>query len=188
MLKEFDNPPSLYPPAAELLSLTGRWWVGHTKARFEKSFAWDLLARKIPYFLPMVQRVHASAGRKWKTLVPLFASYVFFNGDDIARANALTTNRLCQVVRVVNQDELVGELLNIHRVIQAGITLQPLASATVGSRCRVIRGPLQGIEGTLIRRNHQTRFVLHVSVLGQDAELEIEPDLLETIESVCSVS
>lgn len=183
MLKAADNPPVLSPAGCEIASLPGKWWVAHTKARFEKAFAWELQHRDIPYFLPMATRVHASGGRKWKTVVPLFSGYVFFNGDDQAKAGALSTNRLCQVVRVPDQNQLIAELIGIHRVVQSGLTIHPLASVAAGSRCRVTAGPLQGMEGTLVRTKAHTRFVLHVSILGQGAELEIEPDLLERVEA-----
>ncbi len=56
MLKLNDNPPIVYPEGASVADLPGQWWVAHTKARFEKAFAWDLLGRGIPYFLPMMLR------------------------------------------------------------------------------------------------------------------------------------
>jgi hypothetical protein len=41
---------------------------------------------------------------------------------------------------------------------------------------------LQGIVGTVVRRDNETRLVLQVSMLGQGASLEIDTDLLEPAE------
>ena len=74
MLRLSDSPPVLTPGVQSLKDLCGRWWVGHTKSRFEKAFAWDLLRRGIGYFLPMVERVRISGGRKRRLMAPLFPS------------------------------------------------------------------------------------------------------------------
>src|SRR5207248_10893507 len=106
MLKLSDNPAMLYPPAASPGELRGPWWVAHTKARCEKVFAEDLAARKIAYFLPMIERVTFSGGRKRRGMAPLFASYVFFCGNEQDRQAALLTDRLCRVIEVTAQQQL----------------------------------------------------------------------------------
>ena len=114
MLKKSENPPLLSPSVQSLEELAGPWWVAHTRARFEKAFAWGLLKRGIGYFLPMVERVTMSGGRKRRGLMPLFSSYVFFCGAEQDRHAALATNRLCQVILVADQARLVSELAMIE--------------------------------------------------------------------------
>jgi len=53
MLRLSDNPAILTPEVQSVTELSGTWWVAHTKARFEKAFAWDMLSHGIGYFLPM---------------------------------------------------------------------------------------------------------------------------------------
>src|SRR5205809_2914043 len=118
MLKLRDNPDILFPPTADdLSSITGTWRVGHTKARCEKAFANDLAARNIACFLPMIERVTFSGGRKRRGLMPLFSSYVFFCGTEQDRYAALVTDRLCRVIEVQDQKRLVSELSATHRAI-----------------------------------------------------------------------
>ena len=62
MLKPTENPPRLLPGPRGVADLSGRWWVGHTRARNEKAFAWDLLSKGIGYYLPLVERVTVSSG------------------------------------------------------------------------------------------------------------------------------
>lgn len=184
MLKLSDNPPILFPPdAAGPAALAGPWWVARTKARFEKSFAADLVARNVGYFLPMIERVTFSGGRKRRGLMPLFNGYVFFCGSDETRYRALLTDRLAQVIEVRDQIKFVDEIAALHRVIQSGAALDPYPFATVGRRCRVARGPLMGTEGTVIHRDGASpRLVLGVSMLAQGAALDIDVDVLEAIE------
>lgn len=90
----------MLPPGVDSVrDLSGMWWVAHTKARFEKAFACDLLAHDIDYFIPMVNRVRVTSGKKRRSLLPLFASYLFFCGTDKDHYTAMTTNRLCYTER-----------------------------------------------------------------------------------------
>ncbi len=179
MLRLSDNPPILSPGTESLAELTGRWWVAHTKSRFEKAFAWDLARSDIGYFLPLVKRTVFSGGRKRQVMAPLFSSYVFFCGSDEDRYVAMTTNRLCQTIRVVDQERFVGEIAGIEKVIAGGLPLDPYPFAAVGRRCRIRSGPLQGTEGVVIQRGRPARLVLEVGILGQGASVEIDADLLE---------
>ncbi len=179
MLKLSENPPMVHPADAAVAALSGRWRVAHTKARFEKAFAWDLLRRDVRYFLPLLTRVRISAGKKRRVLMPVFPSYVFFCGDDDARIAALATNRLCQIIEVADQRQLVAELAAIQKALAGQAELDPYPFAAQGHRCRVKAGPFQGLEGVVASRANVTRLVLQVSILGQGAAMEIDADLLE---------
>ncbi|NLF32417.1 MAG: antitermination protein NusG [Planctomycetes bacterium] len=179
MLKYADNPPIVSTQATDLLDWTGTWWVAHTKARAEKAFAWDLLRQGIDYFLPMVDCVRVSGGRKRRLLVPLFPSYVFFCGGEEDRYHALATNRLCQTLEAPDRERLVGELVQLQRALASRAQLDPYPFAAVGARCRVKAGPLRGLDGIVIRRDKTARLVLQVSMLGQGAAVEVDASLLE---------
>ena len=182
VLKVTENPP-IRPEGAETLAeLTGQWWVGHTKSRFEKAFAWDLLSQGIEYFLPLIERVRISGGRKRRVMAPLFPSYVFFCGSDEDRYRAMTTNRLCQALEVHDQETLVGELAAIEKALAGKAKLDPYPFAAVGRRCRITAGPFRGLEGIVIQRNGTARIVLQVAILGQGAAMEVDTDLLEPVD------
>ncbi len=182
MLKAEDNPPIVHPAVDSLGELAGQWWVAHTKARSEKSLAWSLYRWGVGYFLPLREKVTARRGRKYKSLLPLFPGYVFFNGDEESRYQALTTNRIAQVIEVVDQDQLVRELDQIHRALSAGAPLDPHPYLKSGARCRVKAGPLADMEGMVVRRKGVTKLILRVDILGQAAAVEIEGDLLESLD------
>ncbi len=179
MLKYADNPPIRSPGMPDLHDLSGTWWVGHTKARAEKAFAWDLLRQGIGYFLPMIDCVRVSGGRKRRLMVPLFPSYVFFCGGEDDRCRALATNRLCQTLQPPDHRALVAELIQVERALASKANLDPYPFAGVGARCRVKAGPLRGIEGIVLRRDRTARLVLQVSMLGQGAAVEVDASLLE---------
>jgi hypothetical protein len=180
MLKPEDNPPVRSPGVPTIAELQGRWWVAHTKARFEKAFAWELLHRRIGYFLPLVEQSRFSGGRRRRLLVPLFPSYVFFCGSLSDRHAALATGRICQTIEAKDQAGLIDELLRVEKVIEGRAKIDLYPFAAVGRRCRIRGGPFEGIEGVVVERNDRTaRIVLQVSVLGRGAAMEVDADLLE---------
>ncbi len=179
VLKGSDNPPALAPWVRSVEDLQERWWVGHTKARAEKALAWGLLKRNIGYFLPLIDRVTISGGRKRHVMLPLFSSYVFFCGSEEDRYAAMTTDHLARTISVSDQELLTLELSSIEKALAGKAKLDPYPFAAVGRRCRVRSGPFEGLEGVVVRRNNVARLVLHISILAQGAAIELDADLLE---------
>lgn len=188
MLKLSENPAILTPQIQSLTELIGTWWVAHTKARFEKAFAWDMLGHGIGYFLPMRKKIFFSGGRKRHAMIPLFSSYVFICGTESDRYKAMTTNRLYQMIDVIDQDNFVRELSGIENALLSDAIVDQYPYLPVGNRCRIISGPMKGSEGVIIeRRDDKARMVLEVTILGQSAVVEIDSDLLAPVEE-CQVS
>ncbi len=182
MLKLSENPPFLCPKSVSLQKLDGTWWVAHTKSRQEKAFAWDLLRRNIGYFLPYYEKVTLSGGRKRKVLMPLFPSYVFLCGSEEERYTAMTTNRLCMTIDVPDPDQLVRELLFLEKAMKGKEDLDPFPEIAEGALCRVKAGPYKGMEGVVIKKDGKTNIVLEVTIIGQAAKMEIDPNLVERID------
>ncbi len=182
MLKLIDNPPMRRDISHRLADFGGDWWVAHTKARNEKALAWDLNHLGIEYYLPMLEHETFSGGRKRRTLQPLFTSYLFFAGGPMERYRTLTTNRVANVIPVVERDRFICELSAIEAAIDAGQTLQLYPKIEAGQRCRIFRGPMEGQEGTVVRVNGVERVFLFISILGVGAELQTHSDHLELID------
>ena len=183
MLKLSENPAIFTPEVQSLSELNGTWRVAYTKARFEKAFARDMLSHGIGYFLPMREKVIFSGGRKRRIMSPLFTSYVFFCGTEMDRYTAMTTNRLCHTIDVIDQEGLIKELLSIEKALLSHAVIDNYPDLPLGSLCRINSGPMMGIQGLVISRcNTKARMVLEVTILGQGALIEIDADLLEPIQ------
>ena len=162
--------------------LQGRWWVLHTKARNEKALSDDLRRLHIQHFLPLVRCRRSYAGRAREVTIPLFPSYVFLCGGEEDRLASLKTNRIANVLDVPDQDRLKVDLRQIQRVVESSKPVDLYPRLRKGCRCRVVRGSLAGLEGVVIRRPHLWRVYVGVDFLGQSAELEIDPTLLEILD------
>lgn len=161
--------------------LDGRWWVVHTKARNEKALAWDLDREGIGYFLPLVKVKRRYGGRTFDLRLPLFPSYVFMCGGEDERYSTLMTHRAAHVIQVVDQERIKQELRQIYMVVESEEPVDLYPGIRRGRRCRVVGGSLAGLEGVVLRRG-SCRVYVGIDALGQSAELEIDPALLEVID------
>jgi transcription antitermination factor NusG len=164
--------------------LRGRWWVAHTKPRTEKRLAWELRRGGLTYYLPLRRRQTRSrnTGRISRSIVPVFAGYLFLNCEEHERHRALATHRIVNLLPVASQDRLIGELRQLHGVMAAQIDFQVHDSLKHGDWARVIAGPLAGTEGVVVGRMSRARLVLNVGMLGQSVSVRVDADLLERIE------
>jgi len=171
------EPDSTYKDQAD-----SRWWCLHTKPRQEKSTARDLYNQRLTYYLPQaVREDYTPQGRKTRSIVPFFPSYLFLFGDARARALAFRGNRLVSVLEVVDQATLENDLRQINRMLHSGLSLASAEAVAIGSRVRILTGPLEGIEGTVIRRGNRDQFVAVVNFLRQGAVVDLQDWQVEKI-------
>jgi hypothetical protein len=182
MLSLSENPSILTPKVKSLTELTGTWWIAYTRPRFEKAFARDLCGLGIGYFLPMYEKTIFSGGRDRHLFSPLFTSYVFFCGTEQDRHAAMRTNRLCYTMDVVDQKQLIEELASIEAALLSKAVVDAYPGLPIGSRCRIVSGPMENIEGVVVEKKHtRARVVIEVTILTQGALVEIDADLLEPL-------
>lgn len=152
-----------------------RWWCLHTKPRQEKMLARVLRARAVAHYLPKVmQESRTPGGRKIRSTVPLFPGYLFLYGDDHDRGEALQGNHLAKMLEIWDQAAIERDLRRIHHMLNSGVAISPEPSFLVGDLVRICSGPLQGLIGTVTRRNGRDRFVAVVRFLGRGAAIDLQ--------------
>ena len=180
--------PQLYPPdlwQGEVGAVDPErpWWCLHTKPRQEKAAARHFLKGGVTFYLPqIIQESRTPGGRKVRSRLPLFTSYIFLQGDHHDRVEALRTDCLTTVLEVSNQPQLVHDLRQIHRILNSGLEVLPEPSYPIGTRVRIVSGPLVGLEGVVVRRSGKDRFVAIVSFLSRGATLELSDWQVEPVE------
>ncbi len=197
-MSQEDSPPSPAPqrgssgdgdaqqPVGDQVSdvarFVGRWWVLHTRSRNEKVVAEHLTRGGVQHFLPLVGRGRHRGLPRSRTSIPLFPGYVFLCGGPEDREKALKTNRVANVLDVADQERLRRELSRIERVVSSAGPVGLYPRLKTGCRCRVTTGSLIGLEGVVVRRPGPWRVYVGVAFLGQSAELEIDPSMLEVLD------
>jgi transcription antitermination factor NusG len=181
--------PDFYPPdlwgdfkAISRSREEAVWWCLHTKPRQEKATGRELRKLGLTFYLPQVLKEDRTPqGRKIRSVIPLFPGYLFLNGDHNDRLAALRGNRLVAVLEVSDQRSLECDLQQIHTMLSSGLPVEPEATIPVGSRVKIISGPLTGIEGTVIRRGKRDQFVAIVRFLGRGATVDLEAWQVEQV-------
>jgi transcription antitermination factor NusG len=130
----------------------------------------------------MSWKVSRKSRRPTKSLLPLFAGYIFCCGRDSDRLEILRTDRVANMIEVTDQEKLIKELLQIEQALKVGAPLTPHKYLRVGQKCRVTAGPLLGLEGVVAQTRSAVRLVLQVDMLGQAASVEIDMDMIETLD------
>lgn len=164
----------------------GFWYALSTRHQHEKTVA-DLLARKgFEAFLPLF-----SVARRWKDRnkvlsLPLYPSYVFLKGGFERRLQILMTPGVLGVVSFAGQPGIIPdcEIEAIRRVIANGLRVEPCPFLKCGDRVRVKDGPLEGVEGILVRKKNDVRLVLSVELLSQSVAVELDSCLVEPLGKV----
>jgi hypothetical protein len=77
------------------------------------------------------------------------------------------------------------EIAAIQRSITGSLRMEPHPFLNCGDRVRVVRGPLEGVAGILLRKKSLCRLILSVETLSRSIAVEInasdvEPDVYAT--------
>ncbi len=175
-------PDELFDRLAVAGAPQGTWWAMYTLARREKELMRRLRALGIAHYGPTVtRRTRSPGGRSRTSHVPLFASYVFVMGGDDARQQALATNCVSKWLSVSDPAGLVRDLRQIHRLIELDAPLTVEARIEPGQRVRVRRGPMAGLEGTVVKRRGKDWLVVAVEFLQQGASVMLEDFQVEPL-------
>ncbi len=175
--------PDVFPPTLLDDAAAGpTWWALYTLARREKELMRRLRALEVPFYAPLVkQRSRSPAGRTRESYLPLFPSYVFVCGDELARQAALTTNCVSRWLPVPDGAGLVRDLRQIKRMIACDAPSAPESRIEVGRRVRVRSGSMQGLEGVVVRRRGKDWLLVVVEFLQQGVSMLLEDFQVEAI-------
>jgi len=160
------------------------WYAVYTRSRHEKVAAEELWRRGLEVFLPF-----RTVQSKWKDRIkevqfPLFPGYLFVNADIYKKR--LDIIKVPAVVRIIGfNDEPkpipAEQIQAVKTLVFSELPYDPFPEIVVGDRVRIIRGPLRGLEGTLVQKKNRYRFVLSVDLIRQAVCCEIDASDVERI-------
>jgi transcription antitermination factor NusG len=160
-----------------------RWFAAYTSANHEKRVAEQLVTRSVEHFLPLYASMRKWKDRQVKLELPLFPGYVFVRLAMRDRLRVLQTPGVAKLVGfngipATLPDE---EIEALKKGLVCGLRAEPHPYLTVGRRVRVKAGPLEGLEGIVIRRKNRLRLVISLDVIHRAAAVEVEAADLELL-------
>ncbi len=66
------------------------------------------------------------------------------------------------------------QIAAIQKLVQSGLAYDPYPYLKEGAFVRVVRGPLQGVEGILLEKRKKHLLVLSVDLIQQSAALQVD--------------
>lgn len=159
------------------------WWALYTRHQHERVVADTLTAKGFEVFLPLYNSVRRWKDRRKLLSLPLFPCYVFVHGGMDRKLQVVTTPGIHMVLTQGEQVAVIPEteIQAIRRVVEEYLDVEPHPFLRCGDRVRVTHGPLEGIEGILIRKKNMFRLVLSVDMLAQSVSVEIDAAAVEPV-------
>ncbi|HMD83676.1 MAG TPA: UpxY family transcription antiterminator [Terriglobia bacterium] len=169
--------------SAEEANSDAAWYALYTRHQHEKTVASLLLGKGIQVFLPLYSAVHKWKDRDKKLLLPLYPGYVFLRDRLDRKLQILMTPGVHSIVGTAGGPEPIPEfeIAAVKRVIESSWAVEPHPFLRCGDWARVTHGPLEGIEGFLLRKKNAYRLVLSVEMLMKSVAVEIDASMVERI-------
>jgi transcriptional antiterminator NusG len=151
------------------------WHAIWTRSRHEPLVCSELAARGIDTFLPTFTQVSRWSDRKKLIAWPLFPGYCF------ARFKPAHLPRVVRCTGVVAVLSNGGrpvpipsfEIEALQRMVGSGLPYDPCSQLVLGSRVRVVSGPLAGVVGRLDRKGPQDLLILAIELLNSGARVQV---------------
>ena len=159
----------------------GNWYALYTAPRHEKSVADQINRRGISCFLPLYRSMRRWKDRRKELAMVLFPGYVFVRVVPQDRVQVLQMRGAVRLVtfngKPVALPEQEIELLRSR--LSGARVMEPHPYLRVGKRIRVRRGPLQGLEGIIVRVKDRCRLVFSIDLIMRSVAVEVDEDEVE---------
>jgi transcription antitermination factor NusG len=157
------------------------WWALYTRHQHEKAVAEMLTAKGFEVFLPLYESTRRWKDRRKILSLPLFPCYVFLRGGFDRKLQVVSTPGVHMILYRGERVAVIPpwEIDAIQKAVDGSLRVEPHPFLKCGSRVRVIRGALEGVEGILTRKKNLCRLVLSVDMLAQSVSVEVHASDVE---------
>ena len=157
------------------------WYAVYTRSRHEKTVAQQLGHKSVDHFLPLFETIRNWRNGRFRVRLPLFPGYLFVH---IALQERLQVLQVPGVVGLVSSNGMPvalpqAEIETIRDALTKGLQAHPHPYLTVGSRVRINSGPLEGLNGILVRKKGQLRVVVSVDLIMRSIAVDIDASEIE---------
>jgi transcription antitermination factor NusG len=161
-----------------------KWYAIYTRPRWEKKLAERLEEKGIEHYLPMVKTLKLWSDRKKWVQEPLFKSYIFVHTSREEYLPAIQTPGAVKYISFEGKPVSIPDVQieAIRTFIDSGeelLTDSP--EMKIGDRVKVIRGPLKGLEGTLVEFHQKHRVRIMIEGIQQSLHIKVPQSFLSPV-------
>jgi transcription antitermination factor NusG len=159
------------------------WHALYTRHQHEKMVAQALTLKGFEVFLPQYRTVHQWKDRQKSLELPLFPNYVFIQGGLDRMLNIVTTPGVYSLISCCSRPAVIPaqEIDAVRRLVESPLPVEPHPFLQCGDLVRIKSGPLEGIQGILVRKTRGVRLVLSVEMLSKSASVEVDDNTVECV-------
>jgi transcription antitermination factor NusG len=159
------------------------WFAVVTTPQHEKAAFRHLDFVGIETFLPTYKSSRTWKNRqKVKLELPLFPTYLFVRINQGERSKVLRTPGVRQLVGNSREPLSVADReIEFLRSSLLKQKAEPHVGLIEGQRVRIKSGAMKGVEGSLVRKSNEWRFVLTVQLIRHHVAVEVDASALEPI-------
>jgi transcription termination/antitermination protein NusG len=154
-----------------------KWYAVMTRSRHEKKVRDRLLRADVGTFLPLHSRWSHWKDRRKIVDFPLFPGYCFAQFPLIDQLRVRSVQGVAGILGNSGCPEPImdDEIDALRRLIASRFRLDPHPFLEVGMLVEVVRGPLAGVRGKLLRKDGTSRLVISVALIRQSVVVTIHP-------------
>ena len=161
------------------------WYSVQTAYRFEHRIAADLTTKGFETYLPVLREMHQWKDRRKVIDVPAFSGYLFVRYEPSLR-NRVKVLETSGIVRLLGGNHAPSqipeaEIEAVRRTLGSGVACNRCDALIPGTKVRVMRGPLAGVQGRLVRIKNSLRLVVAISVFSQAISAELGLNDVEAV-------
>lgn len=151
------------------------WYAVSTRSRHEKMVRDRLAGIGVEPFLPLTRTLSQWSDRKVWTENPLFSGYCFARFSLMNSHAILQTPGIVRIVGSVRPEPIPDEEVKaIMKLAESARSLERHDYLTEGAWVEVVRGPLTGLRGQLLRKGGHDCLVIRVHLIQQAATVHID--------------
>lgn len=194
--RETDNnltpaPSPLLTPESSLVSLEETileesWFALYVQVNHEREVTKRLEQKEINAFLPLIERWSKRRDRRKKVSVPLFPGYLFIRAvlDNPTHVHILKTPGALTLIGNSQGPVAIPpyQIENLQTMLHSPQPIQLNPYLKEGDWVHVIRGPLTGCMGILLRQNPKKgRLIVSVDIICRSVSVELDMEDVEPI-------
>jgi transcription antitermination factor NusG len=161
---------------ADAYSKAVDWFALRVMSNCERAVVTSLSGKGFDVCLPLCKSQSRSRQKAKEKEKALFPGYVFCCFDPGVPLPVITVPHVVSIVGRGRTPEPIDptEMRMVQQLAASGVTAEPYPHLRTGERVRISEGPLEGVEGFVVREQGRDRLVISVSLLQRSVAAEVE--------------
>ena len=162
-------------PVSGVICSDLQWYALSTRSRHEKQVRDRLTAIGVEPCLPLMRKLSQWSDRRVWTESPLFSGYCFARFSLTNSLTILQTPGIVRIVGIIVPEAIPDEeVAALKKLTESQRPFEPHDYFAEGAWVDVVRGPLAGLRGQLLRKAGHHSLVIRVHLIQQAATVHID--------------